>query len=234
FVPTSAYFEFLPERELRHTNRGDARQQGDTVLMDELQGGERYEVIITSFYGMPFLRYRTGLMVRVTALTDEDERVFLPQVELVGRSDGLIDLAGFTRLDERTIWDALAAVGMEDSDWMARRENRGEESILALYIEVSDDTNLNDIKARIHAALKERDADYRDVEDLLGINPLEIRPLMPGAFDAYRQAATGTGIQRDMAGWIPKTNAPQTVADRLVELSRRPVRGRGDGHRFLR
>ena len=234
FVPTSAYFEFLPEREMRQTNHGDALQQGDTVLLDELQAGERYEVIITSFYGMPFLRYRTGLMVRVTALADGRERVFLPQVELVGRSDGLIDLAGFTRLDERTIWAALVEAGVENSDWMARRENRGEESILALYIEVSDDTNLQDMKNRIHTALKERDADYRDVEELLGISPLEIRPLMPGAFDAYRQAAKGTGIQRDVAGWIPKTNAPQMVADRLVELSRRPVRGRDDGHRFLR
>jgi hypothetical protein len=234
FVPTSAYYEFLPERDLRQPNHGDAQQHGNTVLLDELRAGERYEVIITSFYGMPFLRYRTGLMVRVVSLADEEERMFLPQVELVGRSDGLIDLAGFTRLDERTIWAALAAAGMENSDWMARRENRGEESILALYIEVPDDTNLQDMKNRIHNALKERDADYRDVEELLGISPLEIRPLMPGAFDAYRQAAKGTGIQRDVAGWIPKTNAPQMVADRLVELSRRPVRGRDDGHRFLR
>ena len=233
FVPTSAYFEFLPEREVGRVS-GEEGVENGTVLLDGLHVGERYEVIVTSFYGMPFLRYRTGLLVRVVALADEREGIHLPQVELVGRSDGLIDLAGFTRLDERTIWDALMAAGIEHGNWTARRENRGEQSILALYIEIPDGANLERMKERIHEVLKERDTDYRDVEELLGINPLEIRPLVPGTFEAYGQAAEGTGIERDIAGRVSKTNAPQEVADRLVELSRLVIRRRGDEHHFLR
>jgi len=233
FVPTTAYFEFLPERELIAANR-DPEYRAGTVLLDDLNVGERYEVVITSFYGMPFLRYRTGLMIRVLAKENQAEGIKLPQVELVGRSDGLIDLAGFTRLDEKTIWDSLNAVGIEHGEWMARRENRGEESILALYIEMADDSNLQATKDAIHSALRQRDGDYRDVEELLEINPLEIRPLKPGTFEAYRQAAAGDGLERDLAGWIPKTNAPQEIADKLVELSWRTMHRRGDEHRFLR
>lgn len=234
FVPTSAYFEFLPERELIVANR-DPEYHASTVLLDDLNVGERYEVVITSFYGMPFLRYRTGLMIRVLAKDSPTEGIKLPQVELVGRSDGLIDLAGFTRLDEKTIWDALNAVGIEHGEWMARRENRGEESILALYIEMPDDSNLQATKDAIHNALRQRDGDYRDVEELLEINPLEIRPLKPGTFEAYRQGAAGEGLERDLAGWIPKTNAPQEIADKLVELSwRTTMHRRSDERRFLR
>jgi hypothetical protein len=232
FVPTSVFFEFLPEGNVPRVD-GDVQAKDGTVLLDGLRAGERYEVVITSFYGMPFVRYRTGLMVRVKALEDREAGIKLPQVELVGRSDGLIDLAGFTRLDERTVLDALAACGLDTDHWMARRENRGNEPILALYVELPDDANLQEIRDSIHASLRKLDADYKDVEELLGIRSLELRQLTVGTFEAYRQAAAGTGIEKDMAGYVPKTNASQEVADRLVELSRRIPGGKAGDRRFL-
>lgn len=232
FVPAAAYLEFLPQWELDELGR-DPSYRPRTVLLEELQVGERYEVVVTSFYGMPFLRYRTGLLIRVVALDNEREGIQLPQVELVGRSDGLIDIAGFTRLDEKTIWDSLLAAGIEHDNWSVRRENRDGEPVLALYIEVPDDANLERLRERVHASLKERDANYRDVEELLGMRPLAVRPLAKGTFEAYAQTAPGMAVERELAGRVPKVNAPQEVIDKLVEISQLGVGQGNDGHRSV-
>ena len=44
----------------------------------------------------------------------------LPQVTFYARDDNLIDLAGFTRLTEKTIAQALAAAGASCQDWVAK------------------------------------------------------------------------------------------------------------------
>jgi len=167
------------------------------------------------------------------ALDNKKEGIQLPQVELVGRADGLVDIAGFTRLDEKTVWDSLLAAGIEHDHWSARRENRDGEPVLALYIEAPVDANLEQLKERVHDSLKERDANYRDVEELLGMRPLEIRPLPPGTFEAYGQSVSGTGVERDLAGQVPKLSASQEVIDKLVGMSQLGV-GRGsDGHHLV-
>ena len=228
FVPAAGYLEFLPQWELEELDR-DPGYRPETSLLGELQPGERYEVVVTSFYGMPFLRYRTGLLVRVMAVDNQKEGIQLPQVELVGRSDGLVDIAGFTRLDEKTVWDSLLSAGIEHGHWSVRRENRDGELALALYIEASDDANLEELKERVHDCLKERDPNYRDVEQFLGMRPLEIRPLAPGTFEAYGRSAPGTGVERDLMGQVPKLNASQEVIDKLVEISQLGVGQGSDG-----
>ncbi len=218
FVPAAAYLEFIPEEELAK-ERDTQGYNPRTVLLNELEPGKRYEVVATSFYGMPLIRYRLGMLVRVVAMEDPRDGIQLPQVELVGRTGGLIDLAGFTRLDEKTIWSALVQSGLEHGNWTVRKEMAGEDPSLTLYIELEPNTDVAELQERVHSALKSLDPSYRDLESLLSIKALRIVRLNPGTFRAYTNLITENGLMRGLAYQVPKVDASQEVVDKLLELS---------------
>ena len=65
FIPNLNFLEFIPEKEhfkwqLNH------KYQPKTVLLDEVNPGECYEIVITNFHGGSLTRYRVGDMIRIT------------------------------------------------------------------------------------------------------------------------------------------------------------------------
>lgn len=70
---------------------------------------------------MPFLRYRIGDLIRVVSLEDEEAGIKLPQIIFESRADDLIDIAGFTRIDEKTMIQAVINTGIKFEDWSARK-----------------------------------------------------------------------------------------------------------------
>ncbi len=81
FLPYRNYYEFIPLKELAKEATQDGYQPA-TVLMHEIQAGEVYELVASNFHGGPFLRYRLGDFLKVTALADPETRVALPQFTL--------------------------------------------------------------------------------------------------------------------------------------------------------
>ena len=106
FLPFFSFFEFLPEQELIKSQE-DNNYQPSTVLLDEVKEGECYEIVASNFYGLPFLRYRSGDLIQIVALKDEETGIQIPQMVFKSRVNDIIDIASFTRLDEKTIETAL-------------------------------------------------------------------------------------------------------------------------------
>ncbi|GAI02544.1 unnamed protein product, partial [marine sediment metagenome] len=91
FFPNLNFLEFIPEKEhfkwqLNHS------YQPKTVLLDEVEAGESYELVITNFHGGAMVRYRVGDMIRITALRNEKLNIDIPQMVFERRADDLIDL----------------------------------------------------------------------------------------------------------------------------------------------
>ena len=93
FVPDTAFWEFIPEEELQKS-KDNSDYQPATVLLDEVEPGKTYEVILTHFYGGPLLRYRIKDLVTCTAMRDEEAGIELPQMVFKARADDIISLAG--------------------------------------------------------------------------------------------------------------------------------------------
>ena len=91
FYPYLVFHEFIPEEEWLRS-RQDKSYQPQTVLLDEVEPGKTYEVVISNFHGMPLLRYRPVDLVTITALEDPETGIKLPQTVFFSRADGLIDL----------------------------------------------------------------------------------------------------------------------------------------------
>jgi len=192
FLPISSFREFIPEEEWLK-NRENKEYQPYTVLLDEVKPGERYEVVITHFYGMPFLRYRIGDLIKIVALEDKETGIKLPQMVFYGRTDDLIDIAGFPRLDEKTIWQAIANTGIRYEEWSARKELEESTPVVRLYIELKEEIEVDELEKRVHQELVNLNNDYRDLESMLGIRPLRVTIVAPGSYQSYYEERRKAG-----------------------------------------
>jgi phenylacetate-coenzyme A ligase PaaK-like adenylate-forming protein len=218
FTPYSVFIEFAPEEEI-HRWLKDRSHLPKTVLMDEVKAGETYELLVTSFYGLPFARYRMEDSFKCVGLTDEGAGIHLPQFEFAGRSQDLIDLAGFAQLTEKDLVEALVATGIRTAGWSARKEGENGAAILRFYIEPSGSDLPEDLAERIHQALARKNENFSDLESMLGLRPIRVTRLASGSFRAYYEAQKAAGAP--LVKLKPSAvNAVQESIDRLQAISR--------------
>jgi len=217
FNPYMNFVEFLPSSEAIKMEK-DSSYNGKTHLMNEVVPGEMYEVVISSYYGMPFVRYRIGHQVRFLERSASADPTSLPEFEFLGRSDDRLDIAGFTRIDEKTMYQAVEGTGLPIGSWTARTESRDGKPILHLYAEANESIVQSEAEDKIHSALRDEDDFYRDLEDMLGIRPLEITLLPSGTWDRYYDDRLKQGLQlHDLVP--PRMNSTENDVSDLVNLA---------------
>ncbi len=192
-VPYSNFYEFIPEQESIRS-WADCQYRPESVLLDQVQEGKSYELVITNFYGMPLLRYRTGHLIRVLSLEDTETGVRLPQIEFVSRCDDRIDLAGFTQIDEQDFWEALGEDQLGCTDWIVRKEHIGDRLQLHLYGEFSACLSEEELAETLEERLKRQEPPYCELQQRQGIHPLRVTRLPDGAFDRYHDLQQGRGL----------------------------------------
>ena len=197
FLPDMVFLEFLPHSE----REGGESKPSDALLIDQVKPGGLYELIITQFHGMPLLRYRTGDVIRIVSIGDEEAGVKLPQIEVRRKINEAINLASLCTLDERTIWTAIADSGLSYVDWTAYKEYAHNETFLRLAIELKEPLSAAEVSRRVDERLKKIDLDYVDVERYLGFNPVRTSVLSKGTFARYTEARLREGAV--LSHWKP-------------------------------
>ena len=195
FVPALNFFEFIPEEESLKS-RADPLYQPSTLLLDEVRLGENYELVITNFHGGPFVRYKLGDMVKITAMRNEQLNIDIPQMVYHSRVDDMIDIAGFTRLTETVIWKAIEKTGIAYEGWAARKEVM-DKPILHLYLEPRESNHLTaeEVATLVHQQLSILDTPYSELESYLGLKPLEVTLVPQGAFSRYMMKQQADGVE---------------------------------------
>ncbi len=218
FFPDAAFYEFIPEQEWARC-REDPDYQPQTVLIDQLEQNQRYEVVITNFYGKPLIRYRMHDLIEIKHLVDPVTRIKLPQMVFVGRSEDFIDLAGFTGLiDEKLIWKAILKTGIQYEEWTIRKEIQNGHPILHLYIELLEPVDRENLRIRVHESLKALNPSYKDYETMIGKKSLEVTILSRGTFGAYYRGQQAAGA--DLAHLKPPhMNARDGMIEKLLAFS---------------
>jgi phenylacetate-coenzyme A ligase PaaK-like adenylate-forming protein len=219
FVPDCCFLEFIPEEEWQK-NKEDRDYVPKTVLYDQVEAGKIYELVVTTFYGVPFLRYRIGDLIKVVALKDEEAGIDLPQIEFYSRADDLIDIANFTRLDERTIWIAISHTGIKYEEWTLRKEYVQDDVVLHLYIEIKDEHNASEIEEMVHQQLRLISEDYNSMAEMMEINPIKVTLLSLGTFMKYMEVKQAAGVD---PGWLKPAhiNASDEVIAEISDISQR-------------
>jgi len=215
FYPDVCFFEFIPEEEYIKAGQ-DASYTPSTVLLDEVQSGGRYELVLTNFMGGAMARYRVGDIVEIDALSDDELGVRLPQMSFYARADDIIDLASITRLTEKTLWQAIEAAGFPYVDWSARKEYESGEVVLHLYLELRGEHSNASLRERIAECLRALEPSYGELQRLWNADPLRITLLPEGSFSRYYQTRREEGA--DLAHLKPPhTNGTDQVLGLLLE-----------------
>jgi len=216
FFPDLLFLEFIPQGA-----HAEPDNEASTVLLDELEEGKSYEVVITHLYGLPLLRYRMKDIIKVVALKDVETGINLPHIVFQRRVGETIDLAGLTQLDEKTIWQAIANTEIQYTDWIAHKEYEGSQTYLHLYLELKGKQGDKDsvrIAAMVDEQLKLIDTDYKDIDAYLKLLPVRVTLLSPSTFQKYTDEKVREGAE--LAHLKPThINPPQPVIERILQLS---------------
>jgi hypothetical protein len=235
FTPNLNFYEFIPEREhfkwqMDHTYRPK------TVLLDEVEEGQCYELILTNLHGGALTRYRVGDVIRITARKNEAAGIDLPQMVFERRADDLIDIAGFGRLTERVIWEAIETSGVAYVDWTARKEIEGEQAFLHIYLEPSSSPVPSEkaFTSALYRQFRELDKRYNfniysifgEEEEAPADLPLKVTYFSGGAFRRYIVKRQNEGA--DLGHLKPPHINPSdavlaALAEEAVEVERVPV-----------
>jgi len=214
FLPDLVFLEFIPYADVLKLQE-DPAFRPRTVLLDELETGELYEVVLTHFYGMPLLRYRTKDLIKVESLSDDEAGIKLPHVSFHRRLDDVINLGAMAQIDERTLWQAIANTGVKFADWTAFKDYDQQQVYLQVYLEPKPGVILDGLAEKIDANLKELDLDYRDVETYLSYQPVRVTELAAGSFQRYMELKKSQGA--DLAHLKPAhINPPEDVIELLL------------------
>ncbi|HIC93146.1 MAG TPA: GH3 auxin-responsive promoter [Anaerolineae bacterium] len=214
FFPDVCFLEFIPEEE-HIKSKEDPTYRPRTLLLDQVEAGKRYEIVLTNFLGGAMVRYRVGDIIQIIALRDEELDINLPQMVFYSRADDIIDIASIARLTETVVWQAIADAGFKYTDWVARKEYEGGEVLLHLYIEPKGevDVDVKEIRERIHRNLQRLDPFYAELESLWKMDPLRVTLLPPGTFQRYYEARQKEGA--DLAHLKPPHMNP---SDRVLDM----------------
>ncbi|MFC2056220.1 GH3 auxin-responsive promoter family protein [Chloroflexota bacterium] len=184
FVPDMVFLEFIPHKEvLKWESNQD--YQPSTVLLNQVEAGELYEVVVSHFYGMPLLRYPLRDLIKIVALKDDETGINLPQMSFQRRVDEAINIGGLAQLDEKTIWQAMTNTGMKFTEWTAYKEFEHDKAYIKVLIESNNHNEVDEVEKAIDVQLTSIDTDYKDIHYYLEYNPIKVRFLSSGTFERY-------------------------------------------------
>jgi hypothetical protein len=204
FIPNLNFFEFIPEREWFKWQL-DHSYEPQTILLDEVKAGARYEIVITNLHGGILTRCRIGDMVRIVSLRNEKLGIDIPQMVFEKRADELIVMFGVGHLTEKLIGEAIENTGIPCTDWAARKETIDDKPSLHIYLEVEDGyiASEQSVAASVYNELEQLDSVYHfnlqkyvygDAISLLGLRPIVITFLPQGAFSSYVSQRRSEGV----------------------------------------
>ena len=208
-LPKSCLFEFLPV---------DAPDGTKTLLMDELEVGKEYEVIITNLAGL--YRYRMYDVVRVTGFYQKT-----PKVEFLYRSNLVLNITGEKTTQQMLDWAverACKEVGLSYSRFCVRGVmQQGTAPYYDVLIEPLNETNadLSALALALDDALRQSNLyiDVRRREDVLA--PTQVHLLHKGTFDAYTDSLRQQGVNVNQVKPVTILNTDERLEFFLAHIA---------------
>lgn len=188
--PDSCFYEFIPEGEMLKS-LDDPEYVPMTCLMDEVKTGALYELVISVLHGGAFMRYRIGDVYRCTEAGGPDD---IPRFTYVDRIPTVIDIAGFTRITEKSVTEVIRLSRLGIGDWLMCKEyEHGDTPFLHMYLEITPQARLTEVVTKqvltehLSVYFRYFDSDYKDLKKLLNIEPLRITVLPYGSISGFEE-----------------------------------------------
>jgi len=178
------YPEFLPEESVLDYNVSIVEEKYDSVKLDEVEPGERYQLVATP-YLMEMTRYIMPDIMECVDTGDDVLGTDLPVFRYHARSDKLMVLHNFTRIAEEELLQVLKEAGIPFVDFTVKKELAGSKEYMRMYLELTQSMDTELVYKKIDDKLTEFDRDWNDLKNFLKYNPLIIELLPKNSFRNY-------------------------------------------------
>lgn len=196
-VPTlgNAFFEFAPTDGWEAASSDDEGRGAGLLTLEQLQEGRDYYVIVTTASGL--YRYDMSDIVRVTGFVEST-----PTLVLVQKGKGITSITGEKLHEGQAINAVTSALGQRGlaPDFfimLADIDRAG----YTLYLEAADGAagppSGPDLAGEIDDRLCDLNIEYKSKRASRRLDPLTVKPLLPGTGDAFRRQRVADG-QRDV------------------------------------
>ncbi len=209
-----AFFEFIPEQEL------DAASPR-TVLPEQLQEGEAYELVLTTQAGL--YRYRMGDVVRIVGRFHQ-----APLMEFLYRRGSLLNLMGEKTSEHaarQSLEEALATEGLRPADYSAVENTQELPGRYAFFVELEGAGAQVKEPERLSRALEEalcrNNPFYATMRGYDRLGAATLHRVEAGTFAAMREVLVRRG------GSPTQVKVPRVVRDAELQglLTQRRVMG---------
>ena len=204
-LPTSCFYEFIPADEQDEEENGSPA----TLLLDEVEEGKEYELVITNQSG--FYRYRMGDVIRVTGFYNET-----PMVEFRYRKKNVLSLAG-EKVTEAQLAAAVQALerryGGRFVDFCVYPDQMAEQGRYVVYLEPEDPIpaeRAEEFGKILDEELARASTTYAKLQSNIGVPKIVF--LRPQTFQLHRKTRMQQyGITENQIKTIRVLNTPELV-----------------------
>lgn len=180
----AVYPEFIPEEKALDNLVPVTNEVPETVHMLEVEKGKRYQLVVTP-YNNDLVRYVMPDIFECMNTGDDMLGSVLPVFKYYARSDKLLVLENFTRINEEEMVQVLANARIPFIDFTVQKELIENKDYMVIYIELSEPMSEPEIVQKIHEEFIDFDKDYRDLSDFMKYVPVKVRLLPRGSFTNY-------------------------------------------------
>ncbi len=184
------YPEFVAEEDTVDTDIVTLDEHPETIKFMDVEKGKRYQLIATP-YRNDMTRYAMPDIFEVISLGDNILNTDQPVFKYYSRSDKLMVLHNFTRINEEELLQILSETEIPFVDFTARKEREDTREYMHLYIELADQMSEEEVYKRINDHLCEFDKDWNDLVTLLKYEPLKLTLLPRDSFKRYLRSREG-------------------------------------------
>jgi phenylacetate-coenzyme A ligase PaaK-like adenylate-forming protein len=184
------YPEFIPEKDTVDTGIETLDEHPETIGLMDVEKGKRYQLIATP-YRNDMTRYVMPDIFEVISMGDNILSTGQPVFKYYSRSDKLMVLHNFTRINEEELIQILNEAEVPYVDFTARKEREDTREYMHIYIELAEQMSEEDVYKRINDHLQEFDKDWNDLVTLLKYEPLKLTLLPRDSFKRYLRSREG-------------------------------------------
>ena len=190
-IPDTVFYEFLPvDME---------NKQGGKIItknIDELEIGEKYEVLVTNYSGL--YRYRLGDVVRVVGYYNNS-----PEIVFEYRKNQVLNMAS-EKTNEMQLVAALRNTvkisELEIIDYITEPDNNVSPGRYIIYVEFKDPLDaftLKRVEKQLEIELKRTNIAYDRARYNFKLSPLKLVQLKKGTFNKVKESMYHKGVSKN-------------------------------------
>lgn len=188
-IPDTVFYEFIPFEEIDKENP-------KTLLINEINVGEKYEIVITNYAGL--YRYRLGDVIKVVSYYNN-----CPEIEFLFRKNQILNMVSEKTNEEQltsAIKSTIDKLNLSLIDYTTMPDNSITPGRYIFYFEFKDKLSKEKIKLleqQLDKELKNANLAYNRARNNKKLGDVKIVVLKNGTFKLIKESLLGKGVSKN-------------------------------------